>query len=71
MQSPAGARSSQLVMFFALLNPPHGSSFVFLSLASVPPAKAKNPTAAVLGSPANSLGSPLSSFLLPAHKSTT
>jgi len=56
-------------MLFALLNPPHGSSFVFLVIAFVPPAKTKNPTAAVLGSPANSLGSPLSSFLLPAHGS--
>ena len=31
MQSPAGSASLQLVMLFALLNPSHGSSFVFFS----------------------------------------
>ena len=33
-------------MLFAFLLLPHGSSFVFLALASILPAKAKNPTAA-------------------------
>jgi hypothetical protein len=50
-------------MSFALLNPPHGSSFVCgcrVPLLSTPQPQ---PTAAVLGSPANSLGSPLSQFL--------
>jgi len=46
LQSPAGARSSQLVMFFALLSPPHGSSLVFKAFSVVPPPKALNPTAA-------------------------
>ena len=53
---------------------PQSSSWQLLCLFSycLPclQAKTKNPTAAVLGSPANSLGSPLSSFLLPAHGST-
>ena len=53
-----------LSWFLRSSGPPHGSSFVFFSLASRSfVAKLKNTTAAVLGSPANSLGSGLSHFL--------
>ena len=53
-----------LSCFLQFLRLPHGSSFVFFSLASRSfVAKLKNTTAAVLGSPANSLGSGLSHFL--------
>jgi hypothetical protein len=37
---------SSLSCFLLILNLPHGSSFVFLSIASMLPAKAKNPTTA-------------------------
>jgi len=47
----------------------HGSSLVFLSIASVPTAKAKNPTAAVFGSPAGRCGLRLTLFDLPPLRS--